>query len=138
MFREVLAREENEGSLAFYSILERDVLLRIPTDSQLVVFRDVRMYFPEDPQWVVRSYWNSNYKVIEKIEPDLIILWAQRILDYTQEGAQENALDPESFQNTYNFYVDVDNDQLRGYRLIYRDANGLFFVSDEIYDEYFK
>ena len=138
MFREVLTREENEGSLAFYSVLERDILPRIPTDSQLVVFRDVRMYFPENPQWVVRSYWNSNYKVIERIEPDLIILWTQRILDYTQEGAQENALDPESFQNTYNFYVDVDNDQLRGYRLVYRDENGLFFVSNEIYDGYFK
>ena len=47
LFREVLVREENEGSLVFYNTLEQDYLPRIQTDEQLKVFRDVRMYFPE-------------------------------------------------------------------------------------------
>jgi len=138
LFREVLTREENEGSLVFYNVLERDFLPRIQTDQQLKVFRDVRMYFPNNPRWNVRTFWNSKYSTIEKIKPDIIILWSQRILDYTSESAQQNAVDPATFQDTYTFFVDADNDQLRGYRLIYRDNEGLMFVSDALYERYFK
>jgi len=138
LFREVLAREENENSLVFYDVLEQEYLPHIQTDRQLKVFRDVRMYFPESPRWNVRTYWNSKYSTIEKIKPDIIILWSQRILDYTSESAQQNAVDPAAFQDTYTFFVDADNDQLRGYRLIYRDNEGLMFVSDVLYENYFK
>ena len=138
MVRKVLTREEHEESLVFYSILERDFLPHIQTDEKLTVFRDVRMYFPDNSRWNVRTYWNSKYSTIEKIKPDIIILWSQRILDYTQEGALESAVDPAAFQDTYTFFVDAKNDQIRGYRLIYRDSEGLMFVSDAVYELYFK
>jgi hypothetical protein len=138
LYHDVLVREEHEGSIAFYKTLEKDYLPRIQTDEQLTVFRDVRMYFPENSRWNIRTYWNSKYSTIEKIKPDIIILWSQRILDYTQKGALENAVDPATFQDTYTFFVDADHDQLRGYHLIYRDNEGLMFVSNTIYERYFK
>ena len=138
LFREVLTREENEESLVFYSVLERDYLPRIHADEKLTVFRDVRMYFPDNSLWNVRTYWNSKYSTIEKIKPDIIILWSQRILDYTQEGALESAVNPTAFQDTYTFFMDAKNDQIRGYRLIYRDNEGLMFVSNAVYELYFK
>jgi hypothetical protein len=138
LIREVLTREEHEESLAFYSVLERDYLPRITSDKKLTVFRDVRMYFPDNSRWNVRTYWNSKYSTIEKIRPDIIILWAQRILDYTQEGALESAIDPNAFQDTYTFFVDAKNDRIRGYHLIYRNSEGLMFVSDAVYEQYFK
>ncbi|MCC7118384.1 MAG: hypothetical protein IT310_07660 [Anaerolineales bacterium] len=137
LYHETLTREEHEGSLAFYAVLEKEYLPKIKTDRELVAFRDVRMYLPDDSRWVVKSYWNSKYSAIESIRPDLIIIWSQRILDYTQAGAQENAVDPATFQDTYQFFVDANHDQLRGYRLVYRDAEGLFFVSDPLYAEFF-
>ncbi|MFN8386993.1 MAG: hypothetical protein U0X92_11300 [Anaerolineales bacterium] len=137
LYRTVLAREGQEESITFYATIQREFLPQIQTDSELVVFRDVRMYFPDDSRYIVRSYWNSNYSTIEKIQPDMIVLWSQRIWDYTRKGAQESAIDPIAFQDTYQFYVDADNDQLRGYRLIYRNEEGLFFVSDAIYEEFF-
>jgi hypothetical protein len=138
LYRHVLTREQTEESLAFYQKLESDVLPKIQSDEQLTVFRDVRMYLPDDSRWIVRSYWNSSYSTIEEIHPDIILLWSQRILDYTQEGAQQSAVDPATFNDTYQFYVDADNDQLRGYKLVYRDSEGLFFVSDELYEKFFK
>jgi hypothetical protein len=96
------------------------------------------MYFPDDPRWNVRTYWNSKYSTIEKLKPDIIILWSQRILDYTNANAQANAVDPATFQDTYTFFVDADHDRIRGYKLIYRDHEGLMFVSDAIYESYFK
>jgi hypothetical protein len=138
LYRDVLARERHEGSLVFYDVLERDYLPRIQTNEQLKVFRDVRMYFPDNPRWNVRTYWNSKYSTIEKIKPDIIILWSQRILDYTNANAQANAVDPATFQDTYTFFVDADHDKIRGYRLVYRDNVGLMFVSDVVYERYFK
>jgi hypothetical protein len=138
LYHDVLVREKNEGSLVFYNTLKQDYLSHIPTDEQIIIFRDVRMYFPETSNWDVRTYWNSKYSTIEKIKPDIIILWPQRILDYTQKGALENAVDPAAFQDTYTFFVDADHDQLRGYRLVYRDKEGLMFVSDAMYELYFK
>jgi hypothetical protein len=138
LYREVLTREEHEGSLVFYNTLEKDYLPRIQTNEQLKVFRDVRMYFPDAPRWNVRTYWNSKYNTIEKLKPDIIILWSQRILDYTNANAQANAVDPATFQDTYTFFVDADHDQVRGYKLIYRDHEGLMFVSDVIYESYFR
>lgn len=138
LYHEVLVREENEGSLVFFESIENDYLSKIQTDEQLTVFRDVRMYFPDNDRWNVRSYWNSKYSIIEKIKPDIIILWQQRILDYTQEGALESAVDPDSFQDMYTFYVDADKDQLRGYHLLFRDGEGLIFVSDAIFEKFFQ
>ena len=138
LYREVLTREEHEGSIVFYNTLERDYLPRIHTNEQLKIFRDVRMYFPDNPRWNVRTYWNSKYSTIEKIKPDIIILWSQRILDYTNSNAPANAVDPATFQDTYTFFVDADHDKIRGYRLVYRDNVGLMFVSDAIYERFFK
>ncbi len=138
LYREVLTREEHEESLVFYSTIEKDYLPLIQTDQQLTIFRDVRMYFPDNDKWNVRTYWNSKYSTIEKLKPDIIILWSQRILDYTQEGALESAVDPVAFQDTYTFFVDADKDQIRGYRQVYRDGEGLMFVSDAVYEQYFQ
>jgi hypothetical protein len=138
LYQNVLTREENEQSLVFYQIIERDYLPKIKADGELKVFRDVRMYFPEGDQWIVRSYWNSKYSTIEKIKPDILILWAQRIADYTNANALANAIDPAEFQDTYQFYMDAKNDEIRGYRLIYKNEEGLMFVSDAVYEEFFK
>jgi hypothetical protein len=138
LYRDVLTREEANGALAFYDIVDSRYLTRIQLDERFVVFRDVRMYIPESSRWVLRTYWNSNYTTIEQIKPDVIVLWPQRIMDYTQEGARANAVDPASFEATYQFYVDADHDQLRGYRLLYRDNAGLLFVTDALYDQFFK
>lgn len=138
LYGNVIAREQNEKALVFYQIIERDYLPKIQSEEELKVFRDVRMYFPDNEKWNVRSYWNSKYSTIEKIRPDIIILWAQRIADYTHEGAQANAVDPEAFQDTYQFYVDAKNDQIRGYRLVYRNEEGLMFASDAVYEQFFK
>jgi hypothetical protein len=138
LYKSVLTREQHEGSLVFYDVLETSYIPRIISKEPLVVFRDVRMYFPDNSRWIVRTYWNAKYSTIEKIRPDIIILWVQRIRDYTQAGAQANAVDPAEYQDTYQFYVDAAHDQLRGYHLLYRDGVGLIFVSDAIYEKYFQ
>ena len=137
-YQAVLTREEHNNSLAFYNTLESQYLPRIQSDKQLVVYRDVQMYFPATPQWNVRTYWKSSYSTVASVNPDILVLWRQRIYDYTQQGAQESALDPVSFQDMYQFYVDASQDKLRGYHLIYQNSIGLMFVSNALYQKFFQ
>ncbi len=138
IYRSVLTREDREESIVFYHTIESNVLSRIPADVQLEILRDVRMYFPDSTRWTIHTYWKGRYSTVEETQPDMILLWTQRIVDYTQAGAQASAVNPVDFQDIYQFYVDADNDQLRGYRLIYRNGEGLLFAKDELYEEYLK
>ena len=138
IYRNVLTREEREESIVFYHVIERDVLSQIPSDVELEILRDVRMYFPDSTRVTIKSYWKGRYSTVEDTQPDMILLWTQRIVDYTQEGALESAVDPADFQDIYQFYLDAKNEQLRGYHLVYRDAEGQLFVKDELYEEYLK
>jgi len=138
MVRETLTREQTEQSLVFYRSLESEYLPQIKSNERLIVFRDIRMYFPDDPRWSIRSYWNANYSIIEKTRPDLMILWSQRVLDYTQDNIEDQANDPAAFEEARKFYMDARYDQLQGYRLVYSDPEGMFFVSDAIHERYFK
>ncbi len=138
LYGEVLDREQRSETLVFYETIEKDYLPRVRSADPLVVFRDVRVYFPDTRRWIVRSFWNIDYRSVETVKPDLIVLWSQRIADYTQPGALENAVNPAEFQNTYQFYMDVKNGQLRGYHLLYRGGGALLFASNPLYDTYFR
>jgi preprotein translocase subunit SecB len=76
--------------------------------------------------------------MLTSVNPDVLILWRQRIYDYTQQGAQENALDPVSFQDMYQFYMDASQDKLKGYHLVYQNSIGLMFVSNTLYQIFFQ
>jgi len=138
LYQGVLTREQGNQALAFYSTVENQVLPRIQSDKQLVVYRDVRMYFPNKSGWHVLTFWNSSYSMLTSVNPDVLILWRQRIYDYTQQGAQENALDPVSFQDMYQFYMDASQDKLKGYHLVYQNSIGLMFVSNTLYQNFFQ
>ena len=137
-YEDVLTREDYNKALAFYNTLESQYLPRIQSDKQLVVYRDVQMYFQATPRWSVRTYWKSSYSNVASVNPDIILLWRQRIFDYTQQGAQENALDPVEFQDMYQFYKDASQGELKGYHLIYQNPFGLMFVNDALYQRFFQ
>ena len=114
-------------------------LKKIPASVSLVVYRDGRMYFPEGSGIRVRSFFNtSTYADLENKKPDLVILWRQRIWDYTRENAAQNAIDPAQFREIERFFSDARNNTLRGYVLIYEDQTGLAFVSNALYEKYFQ
>jgi hypothetical protein len=138
-YNEVLTREQQNPELNFYATLDDKYLKGFPAGEPLVVYRDVRIYFPEGGKRRILSFFNTiTYADIEKKKPDLIILRRQRIWDYTREGAAQDAIDPEEFQEVYRFFADAKNDSLNGYRLIYEDETGLAFASNELYEKYFR
>jgi hypothetical protein len=133
-----LNKEKDSQAIQFYEKLDQIVFLKIPADDHLVIFRDVRMYVADLPRWEVKFRWGTqDYAAIQKADADVLVLWKQRLYDYTQEGAAELALDQTEFAEAARFYKDALNDNVEGYHLIYEDDFGVAYVSTALYDQYF-
>jgi hypothetical protein len=138
LYREVLAREQTSPALVFYRALKEDYLTAIPEEESLLIYRDVRTYFPQSRGRRVLSFFNTtNYQIIGKMNPDLIIFWRQRILDYTTGTAASNAIDPGTFNEVNRLFADVRAGSLTGYRLMLQDGASLAFIRDDLYRKYF-
>jgi hypothetical protein len=134
-----LNKEKDSQAIQFYEKLDGSVFSKIPADDHLVIFRDVRMYIADLPRWEVKFRWGTqDYAAIQKADADVLVLWKQRLYDYTQEGAAELALDQTEFAEAARFYKDALNDNVEGYLLIYQDDFGVAYISTTLYDQYFK
>jgi hypothetical protein len=65
----------------------------------------------------------------------VLLLIQQRIRDYLNPNS--TGIDPALFARNQQFYRDADKGTLIGYHLVYRDAFGLIFVRDELYQKYY-
>lgn len=134
LYTEELHKEEESASLKFFSELDDKYLSRITLDRQMVVYRDVRMYVADRPNWEVNHRWGTtDYSYIERLNPDIIVLWKQRLYDYTNEGALERALEASEVAEAAHFYRDALDDNIQGYKLIYEDDFGSAYLSLELY-----
>lgn len=137
MYEENLHREETSPSIQFYEKIEADYLSKIVLSRQLVIFRDVMMYVPNQPNYDDHFKWGvSDYETALKDNPDLLILNKQHLYDYTQEGQIETAADP-GFALTVQFYTDVLNGSVAGYTLLYQDEFGIVYLRESLYDQFF-
>ena len=138
LYHNDLTREQTSTAIQFYNDLSQKYLYKLPSDQTYVILRDVRMYFPDSASDRVLSFYvTTNYAVVQKDKPDVILLWQQRISDYTQPGAVAAAINQNAFQAVHQFFSDASENQLTGFRLIYRNGTGLAFVSDALYQKYF-
>lgn len=137
MIQENIHREETSPSIQFYSTLEQDYLSKIALDRQLVIFRDVMMYIPNEPRYEDNFKWGvSNYDIALKNNPDVLIMNKQHLYDYTQPGQLETASDPD-FALTVQFYNDILNGTVAGYHLLYENDFGIVYASMPLYEQFF-
>ncbi len=133
-----LDRVKTSLSLKFYETFEELVLPNLSEDKIYRIYKDVRLYLPDSDRWNSFSkYETLDLAYFDEHGPDLILLMQQRIYDYTQDSALEKAIDPEQMQRSYDFYTDAQNENLDGYKLIFRDAFGLAYIKDGLYEDYF-
>ncbi len=137
LYQDALNREKDSSALQFYSALERDYLPKIVLDRQLIIYRDAQMYVADEPAYDVRFQWGTiDYDYVHKINADVLVLSKGRLHDFTQEGAQERALDPD-FVRAYQFYKDALAGTVTGYDLLYQDENGIAYLSAPLYKSFF-
>ena len=78
----------------------------------------MRIYFPgSGSQEDCGSNKIATYPVIDTGGFDLILMWNQRALDYTQDGVIENAVDRAEMEQAWEFSKGVREKQVSGYVL---------------------
>jgi hypothetical protein len=135
IFTSRLHRAEANASIQFYDKVL--VELKPLPDSQLHVYYDYRMYVPGKTGWVTETTYDLlEYSYIQENHFDVLVLLEQRIRDYLNPNVV--GIDPALFARNQQFYRDADNATINGYHLIYRDAFGLIYVRDELYQKYYS
>ncbi len=132
-------KEKDSKSIQFFNHLDEDYLSKLPADRQWTIYRDWRAYVREQPNWNLLMDWNfANYEYLEDQKVDVLILEFDNIHYFSQPATVENALNVDQSEKRNLFYSDAANGSIKGYHLLYRDDFGSFFVSDSLFDEYFK
>jgi hypothetical protein len=130
-----LHRADNNASILFYDKVLAE--LKPLPDAQLQVYYDYRMYVPGKTGWVTETTYDLlEYGYIQDNHFDVLVLLEQRIRDYLNPNAV--GIDPALFARNQQFYRDADNAAVKGYQLIYRDAFGLIYVRDDLYQKYYS
>lgn len=138
-YLEKLYRVRDSASISFYQQLVDQEFGKIPDQIPIKVYRDIRIYVPDDLSWDIDMKWNLvDYNFIQENEYDIVLLSRQRMLDYTHPNSLQNAEDLAQMTRTYQFYSDASIGSLNGYTLLYEDGYGLAFISNDLYERFFS
>ena len=130
-----LHRADNNEIIQFYN--QAVTALQPLPDASLHVYYDYRLYVPGKPGWSTETNYDLlEYGYIQQHNFDVLILLQQRIYDYLNPNAK--GVDPQLFKRNQQFYGDANQGAINGYHLVHRDAVGLIFVRNDLYQQYFK
>jgi hypothetical protein len=124
VYQNILTREDASPSIQFYD----DLREKIPPQTHRV-FRDWQIYIPETVPYEVYFDWNNaSYPVIDSLQPDLIILEQSRIQLFSKQDPDIELSENVNGEEWYIFYNDANNNQIKGYSLLYADNFAKAFV----------
>ena len=120
--------------MAFYHELS-EAIVSLPANAYRVYY-DPRMYVPADTGWTTNTRFEMlDYPYIEECKYDMLLIMQSRVNDYLNPNAQ--AVNEAKMALAREFYTDVRDGMVDGYRLVYRTDYGLAFVTEELYQQYF-
>ena len=130
LFRTQLSREATSPAIQLYEQVESELLpqISLPEGRMLRVFRDWKIYFPEQDGFAVQMDWEmATLERIQAWDPDLILLEQENIRMFADPEAVSEAVDPEAMQKMHAFYASAAQDQLPGYRKVLENHFAVVF-----------
>lgn len=132
IYQEKLSREEKNPVIQFYDLFSEEYGDLLTSATRVKVMRDVRAYFPASGNVKVSEFYNTLTDAqLQKKKPDLLILWNQRIRDYSTPKSKQNAIDPASYEEIHRFFIEAKNDQIPGYQLLMENQDVKAFASSD-------
>ena len=125
-----LHREEASGSIALYQRLDSEYLPlpEVPAERMTRVFRDWKVYFPEQEGYAVKTDWElGSFAFIEEWHPDLILLEKENIRSYSSDSVLENAVNTDRMRAAVEFYSAAAEKKLPGYDFLFENDFGVVF-----------
>ena len=137
LYTTTLYREQDSPTFAFYNQLNQGYLSRLPPDMPLVFYRDWLIYVPPGPHWRVDINWNlASYGSLTDPPPDFILIEKANVDLFADPATLQNAADPGVMRDHIKFYLDVRDNKVPGYHLLFGDGFGYAMVKNAIYQEY--
>ena len=134
-----ISKENRSESIRFFTNLDRNYLSKIPTNQNIIIYRDWRAYVREQPNWTIEMEWKfASYAYIQELKPDVLILEFDNIHYFSQESVLQNSLDQSLGVPRFEFYSDAFKESIDGYQLVYKDDFAYAFVSNELFSLYLK
>ncbi len=128
-YAHTLYREQESASIAFYRQLDNVCLQQLPPGTRLTVFRDPYVYLPPIEGMDVRMKWGSaDYRDIEGIVPDLILLQSDYVAEYSDPATVDASFDAAQAKASLEFYRDASHNAIAGYRRILETPFGVAFA----------
>ena len=125
-----LHREETSGSIALYNTLNADYLPlpEVPAERMTRVYRDWKVYFPEQEGYAVMTDWElASFPLIDEWHPDLILLEKENIRAYSAEDVLEQAVNSDKMVQTAAFYTAAAEKSIPGYEFLTENSFGMVF-----------
>ena len=133
IYAEVLYREANSPSIAFFRQVETRLDELGLRAQPLVIYRDPTAYVAPCPNYDVRMNWRlASYDYLNRTQPDVLLLEMDYVREFTRPGAVESAVDPGDMQAWRDFYGDAVADRLAGYVIFYQDEYGLALLRETL------
>jgi hypothetical protein len=135
-WRKSVGREETAPAILFFNNVWKNWLVKLPVKKDYSIFRDPYVYFPHTPEMKVRMvYKETEYKDINAEPTDILLLQVSYVGDYASNENLELKKSSAKLWGTYTFYSDARDDKIKGFKKIYQDRFGMFFVSDALYEK---
>jgi len=128
VYQKIYQRESLSASLLFYEDIQEIVFDDLIDETQISIYRDWQVYFPEEDNVSVMMDWDlANYELIEETGPDFLILEQSNIqafgsVDFLSTAADRNRLTP-----LHEFYADALENSIDHYIVVYEDSFGKVF-----------
>ena len=132
LYRDQLSRETESSSIALYHQIENEIIpvLKSKVNNRMIrVFRDWKVYFPDQEGVAVQMDWNmATLDKINEWQPDLIILEEENLKEFSDPTIIDHAVNPEEMKLIHSFYQQAASDQIPGYDRIMQNSFGSVYV----------
>ncbi len=132
LYRDQLSRETESSSIALYHQIENEIIpvLKSKVNNRMIrVFRDWKVYFPDQEGFAVQMDWNmATLDKINEWQPDLIILEEENLKEFSNPTIIDHAVNPEEMKLIHSFYQQAASDQIPGYDRIMQNSFGSVYV----------
>ena len=130
LMRTQLHREENSASISLFQTLDADYLplKEVPPERMTRVYRDWKVYFPEQEGYAVKTDWElASFPLIEDWYPDLILLEKENVRAYGTDTVLEQAVNTDKMKQTVDFYSAAAEKAIPGYVFLLENDFGMVF-----------
>ena len=130
LFDQQVHREETSESVNLYKILQTEYLplSEVPAERMTRVFRDWKVYFPEQEGYAIMTDWElGSFAMLDEWQPDLVLLEQENIKAFSSESVLDNAVNTDRMRGAVAFYLAASEKNIPGYELLLENDFGMVF-----------